>query len=100
MRYSVHIGREFQSVPSEVRGRLRGKLENICAVLETLGRDSPVMQSLSQSSLTIAVGKWRFRYELDGRNNRVTVIQAMGARPSGSFRPIPGARTGDGRSSR
>ena len=81
MRYSVHIGREFVSVPSEVRVRLRWKLENICAVLETLGNQSPVMQSLIQSSLTIAVGKWRFRYELDDRNSRLTVVQALGARP-------------------
>jgi hypothetical protein len=78
MRYSVHIGREFQSVPSEVRGRLRWKLEHVCAVLEKLGRDSPVIPSLIQSSLTIAVGKWRFRYELDDRNSRVTVLQALG----------------------
>jgi hypothetical protein len=78
MRYSVHIGREFQSVPAEVRGRLRWKLENISAVLEALGDDSPVMQSLAQSSLTITVGRWRFRYELDDRNSHLTVVQAMG----------------------
>ena len=77
MPYSVHIGHEFESVPSDVRSRLRWKLENICAVLETLGNDSPVMQSLIQSSLIIAVGRWRFRYELDGRSGRLNVIQAL-----------------------
>ena len=94
MRYSVHIGREFQSVPADVRGRLRWKLENISTVLETLGSDSPIMQSLAQSSLTLAVGKWRFRYEVDDRNSRLTVVQALGGEDRGK------AQADSGRSQR
>ena len=47
MRYSVHIGREFRSVPAPVRKRLRSKLADISEVLEGLGARSPIMDTLA-----------------------------------------------------
>ena len=77
MRYSVHIGREFRSVPAPVRKRLRSKLADISEVLEELGTRSPIMQSLLETTLVLSVGAWSFRYGLEQGRNRLTVFQAV-----------------------
>jgi len=77
MRYSVHIGREFRSVPVPVRKRLRSKLADISEVLEELGSRSPIMQSLHETTLDLSIGGWSFRYGLEQGRNRLTVFQAV-----------------------
>lgn len=76
MACSVHIGNEFRSVPSEIRKSLRAKLRDICAVIDTLGYGSPILESLANSCLAVAVAGWRFQYELDD-DHRLVVIQAV-----------------------
>jgi hypothetical protein len=80
MRYSVHIGREFRSVPAPVRKRLRSKLSDISEVLEELGTRSPIMQSLLETTLVLSIGAWSFRYGLEQGRNRLTVFQAVDGR--------------------
>jgi hypothetical protein len=74
---TVHIGREFLGVPTQIRKRLRARLEKICAVLEALESRTAFVESMAQSSLAITVGTWRFRYEFEPQSNRLIVVQAI-----------------------
>ena len=73
----VHIGPEFKAVPSEIRAQLRTRLEQICAALEALKPRSVFVDSISESSLALTVGAWRFRYEFEPDRNRLVVVQAF-----------------------
>jgi len=77
VRYSVHIGREFRSVPAPVRKRLRLKLADISEALEEFGTHSPIMQTLQETTLVLSIGAWSFRYGLEQGANRLTVFQAV-----------------------
>jgi hypothetical protein len=79
MGCTIHIGREFLSVPREIRKKLRSLLEQICDALQALGSGSALIRSIHESTLAITVGAWRFRYEFEPRRNRLTVIQATQA---------------------
>jgi len=73
----VHIGREFLAVPSQIRKQLRMRLEKICAALEALESRSVFVDSISESSLAVTVGAWRFRYEFEPGRNRLVVMEAF-----------------------
>ena len=73
----MHIGREFTAVPSRIRKQLRMRLEKICAALEALKARSAFVDSISESSLAVTVGAWRFRYEFEPDRNRLVVVQAF-----------------------
>ncbi len=75
MGCTVHIGEEFRSVPERIRKRLQERLVEICAALNALDR-GPLIESLVQSSLAVTVGIWRFRYEFNAGQNRITVLEA------------------------
>lgn len=64
-------------MPTEIRKKLRARLEKICAVLEALGSRTAFVQSISQSSLAVTVGSWLFRYEFEPDRNRLVVVQAL-----------------------
>jgi len=74
----VHIGPEL-AVPAQIRKRLKAQLEKSCAAIETL-QSRAFVQSISESSLAITVGAWRFRYEFELDRNRLVVVQALPGR--------------------
>ena len=74
----MHIGPEL-AVPAQIRKRLKAQLEKICAAIETL-QSRAFVQSISESSLAITVGAWRFRYEFELDRNRLVVVQALPGR--------------------
>jgi len=73
----VHIGREFLTVPTQIRKKLRERLEKICAALEALGTRKAFIESVSESSMALTVGAWRFRYEFEPDRKRLIVVQAI-----------------------
>jgi hypothetical protein len=77
MGCKVHIGREFTVVPNQIRKQLRTRLEKICAALEALKTRGAFVDSISESSLAVTVGAWRFRYEFEPDRNRLVVVQAF-----------------------
>ena len=72
----MHIGPEL-AVPTQIRKKLRMQLEKICAALEALKSRTTFVESISESSLAITVGAWRFRYEFEPDRNRLVVVQAF-----------------------
>ena len=72
----MHIGAEL-AVPTQIRKKLRMQLEKICAALEELKSRTTFVDSISESSLAITVGAWRFRYEFEPDRNRLVVVQAF-----------------------
>ena len=72
----MHIGPEL-AVPTQIRKKLRMQLEKICAALEELKSRTTFVESISESSLAITVGAWRFRYEFEPDRNRLVVVQAL-----------------------
>ena len=74
MACRVIISSEFR-LPSNVRRKLRERLEHICAVLDAL--DRAFLESLAQSSLALDIESWRFRYEYELAGNRLVVTEAM-----------------------
>ena len=72
----MHIGAEL-AVPTQIRKKLRMQLEKICAALEALKSRTTFVESISESSLAITVGAWRFRYEFEPDRNRLVVVQAF-----------------------
>ena len=80
MGCKVHIGREFLTVPTQIRRKLRERLEKICAALEAIASRTVFIESVSQSSMAVTVGAWRFRYEFEPDRNRLIVVQAIQGR--------------------
>ena len=76
MACRVQISSEFR-LPSIVRRKLRERLEHICAILDAL--DRAFLVSLAQSSLTVDIEAWPFRYEYELASNRLVVTEAMPA---------------------
>ena len=72
----MHIGAEL-AVPTQIRKKLRMQLEKICGALEELKSRTTFVESISESSLAITVGAWRFRYEFEPDRNRLVVVQAF-----------------------
>lgn len=68
----------IDQVPAGVRTSLRDRLLDVASVLETIAPGSVVMDSMEQSPMQLQVEGWRFRYNVDRRNQRLRVTEAIG----------------------
>ena len=84
MALGVLFDPSLGKVPRSVTKHLREVLLDVSAVLESIPRDSAVLDLMEAAPLQADIDGWLFRYKLDRQRGGLVVVEAM---PPSKARP-------------